>query len=461
MKRLYRFFLIGAGIIAVGLVLQLSIGPVRWSMFAWPVNIIVLAALLMVIAAVFMLRKRVEIYRLLGTCDAAIPAICYAAVLTVVMGLTRQATITPNSFGENLWLRDMLSFWPFVLIYTYVVIILGQAILKRLTAFGRRWKQNTMFLLHHAGLFIVLVTATLGHADMKKVQVWTTTNSEAADNLAGVRLFSPHGCYATDGNGWKAELPMVIGLKRFVMETYPDGMPRRYASEVVISGHTSTIEVNKPLSAKGWNIYQMDYRETPLGDECQISILELVRDPWQPWVYAGVYMMLAGAVLLILSSLYKAVVRIITATPRSRTRDLAIMMLLVFIVLFAYHMSVKGLTQRPPALQSPWFVPHIVAYMTAYTLLGAAIFRSKLAYAGLAFMTIGMLFGALWAKEAWGHYWSWDPKETWAAATWLGYLCYIHCRRRFLLVVCFLLLQVCWWGINYLPSAQGVSVHTY
>ena len=32
---------------------------------------------------------------------------------------------------------------------------------------------------------------------------------------------------------------------------------------------------------------------------------------------------------------------------------------------------------------------------------------------GLAFMTLGMLFGALWAKEAWGHYWSWDPKETW------------------------------------------------
>ena len=36
-------------------------------------------------------------------------------------------------------------------------------------------------------------------------------------------------------------------------------------------------------------------------------------------------------------------------------------------------------------------------------------------------MTLGMLMGALWAKEAWGHYWSWDPKETWAAITWLSY----------------------------------------
>ena len=52
----------------------------------------------------------------------------------------------------------------------------------------------------------------------------------------------------------------------------------------------------------------------------------------------------------------------------------------------------------------------------------------NLVYVGMAFLTIGMLFGALWAKEAWGHYWNWDPKETWAAATWLGYLIYIHYR---------------------------------
>ena len=98
-----------------------------------------------------------------------------------------------------------------------------------------------------------------------------------------------------------------------------------------------------------------------------------------------------------------------------------------------------------------------------------------LVYISLAFLTIGMLFGALWAKEAWGHYWSWDPKETWAAITWLAYLIYIHyrllsqrtlTRRRdwvalWMLIGSFVLLQMCWWGINYLPSAQGASVHTY
>ena len=147
-----------------------------------------------------------------------------------------------------------------------------------------------------------------------------------------------------------------------------------------------------------------------------------------------------------------------------------------------------------PALQSPWFAPHVIVYMFAYALLGASMVMAvyllikgekshelgeqqsemeitdNLVNVGLAFMTVGMLFGALWAKEAWGHYWAWDPKETWAAVTWFAYLAYIHYRRLpqsrprvalWMLVVSFVLLQMCWWGINYLPSAQGVSVHTY
>ena len=147
-----------------------------------------------------------------------------------------------------------------------------------------------------------------------------------------------------------------------------------------------------------------------------------------------------------------------------------------------------------PALQSPWFAPHVIVYMFAYALMGAATIMAifylfihkphtlsqpharemreldQLVRSGLAFLTFGMLFGALWAKEAWGHYWSWDPKETWAAITWLAYLTYIHYRllsrhkprvALCMLLVAFILLQMCWWGINYLPSAQGISVHTY
>lgn len=83
-----------------------------------------------------------------------------------------------------------------------------------------------------------------------------------------------------------------------------------------------------------------------------------------------------------------------------------------------------------PALQSPWFAPHVIIYMFAYALLGGAFVmavyllffkKSKivtrkelditdnLVYIGWAFLSLGMLTGALWAKVAWGNYWSWDP----------------------------------------------------
>ena len=160
---------------------------------------------------------------------------------------------------------------------------------------------------------------------------------------------------------------------------------------------------------------------------------------------------------------------------------------LVFICVNLFKPEIHDKTLMP-ALQSPWFAPHVIVYMFAYAVLGAAtvlavflLFKKKslssemdiadnLVYVGLAFLTVGMLFGALWAKEAWGHYWSWDPKETWAAITWLSYLVYVHYRllprhkerlALCMLIISFALLQMCWWGINYLPSAQGSSVHTY
>ena len=138
-----------------------------------------------------------------------------------------------------------------------------------------------------------------------------------------------------------------------------------------------------------------------------------------------------------------------------------------------------------PALQSLWFVPHVTVYMFSYSLFGCAFLLAvagwwkhtpaflastdRLVMIGMAFLTFGMLSGCIWAKQAWGSYWSWDPKETWAAATWCAYLVYIHRRLRKTagytatyswLIIGFLLLQMCWYGVNFLPSASA-SMHSY
>jgi hypothetical protein len=85
---------------------------------------------------------------------------------------------------------------------------------------------------------------------------------------------------------------------------------------------------------------------------------------------------------------------------------------------------------------------------------------------GFPLLTIGILSGAVWANQAWGSYWSWDPKETWAFITWLVFAIYFHTRltkgwagKRSAFVACigFLTVWVCYLGVNLL----GKGLHSY
>ena len=273
-------FLIGGGLIIVGLALELSVGPVAWEAFAWPINGFVLAGFLAIIALIFLLRKRLYACRFISTYQAAIPTLVYAVVLTIIMGLTRQKT-------NGTWLNDMLSFWPFVLMYVYMAVILGVVILRRLVHLTS-WRRDIPFLLNHLGLFIAMTTATLGNADIQRLKMITVTGESEWRALTQ--------------EGAVREMPLAIELKRFIMETYDDGSPKRFASEIQIltkSGKNiqTIVDVNKPVEVEGWKIYQYGY-DTQMGAKSRISILELVSDPWLPLVYTGIYMMLAGAVCM-------------------------------------------------------------------------------------------------------------------------------------------------------------------
>ncbi|MBK8189280.1 MAG: cytochrome c biogenesis protein CcsA [Vampirovibrionales bacterium] len=161
----------------------------------------------------------------------------------------------------------------------------------------------------------------------------------------------------------------------------------------------------------------------------------------------------------------------------------AVALSLLFLVITALHPETLDKTLMP-ALQSVWFIPHVTVYLLAYAFLtlGSVVCLPRFARnddalrrsdeaigVGFALLTLGLLFGAFWAKEAWGHYWTWDPKETWAFLTWAAYLTHLHLRARYagnltlarrFLAGAFLALLLCWFGVNYLPSARQ-SVHTY
>ena len=209
--------------------------------------------------------------------------------MTVVLGLTRQQ-------DNGTWLGDMLAFWPFVLVYTYIVVILGLVIVRRICQFGK-WRRDLPFVLNHLGLFIAISTATLGNADIQKARM--VAYLDFPTNVV------------INNNGQETLLPIAIQLEKFTMEVYNDGSPKRFASDVTIYNqktnrkHKTTIDVNHPAEVDGWKIYQYGY-DQQRGALSQYSIFELVRDPWQPAVYAGIYMMIAGALLLLLNNKGKA-----------------------------------------------------------------------------------------------------------------------------------------------------------
>nr|AMC30811.1 cytochrome c biogenesis protein [Ceanothus herbaceus] len=85
---------------------------------------------------------------------------------------------------------------------------------------------------------------------------------------------------------------------------------------------------------------------------------------------------------------------------------------------------------------------------------------------GFIFLTIGILSGAVWANEAWGSYWNWDPKETWAFITWTIFAIYLHIHTRtnlksvnsaIVASMGFLIIWICYFGVNLL----GIGLHSY
>ena len=85
---------------------------------------------------------------------------------------------------------------------------------------------------------------------------------------------------------------------------------------------------------------------------------------------------------------------------------------------------------------------------------------------GFLLLTLGLISGAVWANEAWGTWWSWDPKETWALISWLFYAAYLHMRisrgwqgrkPAILATIGFFIVLICYIGVNFL----GLGLHSY
>lgn len=352
---------------------------------------------------------------------------------------------------EGTWSVPIHGSVVFTLYALLLLLSLALTLLHRASSGSFREKRGIGFLLNHLGIFLIVWGALFGAPDVSRSKVMVG-RGQAVN-------------YSYTSDGTVVSLPFNVALEDFRIDYYDDGKnPRQFTSHLLVDGRQLTTQVNAPASYKGYTLYQDSYDRTT----GRYTVLQVVRDPWLPIIYIGMVLLAAGSILLLFG--------------RWRTKWIVPITLLLTVAFTALTVAKINFGTLMPALRSWWFVPHLFIYMVAYSLMALALIlwlvakgrkrddwqsiSDNLVRSSSALLIIGMLTGSVWARQAWGDYWAWDPKENWAAVTWFVTLIHLHLHDKrgwrpfVILILAFLALQITWYGVNYLPSAMD-SLHTY
>lgn len=356
----------------------------------WPLNLYVIIGYL-VLTVVFYYVIQGKIVKWMVSIPSAIATVSAMTFLVLLMGFIPQDDVA-GQFTTKIGLTHVTRSWPYLLIALYLLTVLTFSIFKRLKK--PITLQKVAYMLNHGGLWIVIVTASLGTADLKRMNMYLEegdTKTVAVDvsktaykvpfeitlhdfimdeyppkiaiysNLTGELLKTK-----TDKNPVSVENDLKTKIGDWsieILEYYPDAKkteegyapsdekgatpvalvgarnekknifrkewvtcgsawmkserlplsraftlvmltpsPERYASEITIlepdgTEKSFTLEVNKPYSYGDWKVYQSGY-DSRVGKYSELSILELVYDPWLEVVYTGIFMLIFGSLYL-------------------------------------------------------------------------------------------------------------------------------------------------------------------
>lgn len=250
---------ISIGLLVTGALLQISVGPVEWLIFMWPANIIALIALVVILGLFYTFRSKLYLFRFMTQVEAAVPALATASILTIIMGLSRQVPEGRPAM-DPIGLSRMLSFWPFVLIYLWNVIIVAEVGIHQLMHFQKRFIPS---LISHLGLFIFVTCGTLGSADMQRLKIYC---EEGKPEWRGI-----------DDHQEVHELPLAIELQKFTIDEYPPKLaifdsktgkilPNDKPQNIIIEPGFTSDEL------MGWNITVEKYIE----DAMPVGMLKMI-----------------------------------------------------------------------------------------------------------------------------------------------------------------------------------------
>nr|YP_010710420.1 cytochrome c heme attachment protein [Arisaema prazeri]WCS92177.1 cytochrome c heme attachment protein [Arisaema prazeri] len=181
------------------------------------------------------------------------------------------------------------------------------------------------------------------------------------------------------------------------------------------------------------------------------------------WLMMHVSMMLLSYAALLVGSLFAIALLVITFRKNiesfGKNNN--------FLIRSFFFSEIECVNENRNVLQNTSFSSLNLKNYYKYQLVQRLDYwSSRVISLGFTFLTMGILSGAVWANEAWGSYWNWDPKETWAFITWTIYAIYLHIRTTkswqgansaIAASIGFLIIWICYFGVNLL----GIGLHSY
>ncbi len=387
----YESFIIAIAILAAGIVAELLSHGKAVMIRGIPVNFWIIIIYFGILLAIHLKYRELEIIIWISGVPASVSAITSYSILILLLGFIPQSQEISTGFLYLTGLSHINNSWEFLLIQFYLLTSLGMVVLKRTIPFKIK---NIGFIMNHFGLWLTLVAAGLGSADVKRLS-FRLFEDNAPTNIAvsdkGIYYKMPFSLKLISfnieqynpslvivNNETKKNTPvksdsLTITAKGIIAETenwqikvldykqkalilggilkesyYSDGTPaayvkvrnrlngdtvkgwissgingynatnlnlnkqemlmlsetepKKYSSRLLINENPGKIdsvslEVNKPVSVKGWVLYQSGYNKYRY-QKSSLSVVQAVRDPWLPIVYMGMILLFSGSVYL-------------------------------------------------------------------------------------------------------------------------------------------------------------------
>lgn len=254
---------IAIAIYALAIVFQCAVGNVQASWFAFPINIALIAALLLLLTTLWREKRSANYVQALASSTYSVLTLAFIALLC-----------TANAIGGV----DIFGSWIFFATTLLLISNLWLVIMRRSYKERNPWR----FTLNHLGCLLLIVALYVGAADSTK-------------HYITLRIGEEHNT-AYRSNGDTHVLKYSIKLQDFSIAHHANGTPSHYAAVVEVDNTQRTIEVNKPWH-RTWSetIYLNNYTQTNNNTLCT---LEIVQQPWQHLALLAILMMAVGALLL-------------------------------------------------------------------------------------------------------------------------------------------------------------------